>query len=523
MFITSRKASLSRGSTRKVLLIICGFFLLAGCNLLRKPVAPIITPPPQPQAVDKELEDYYAKVAPLRNRLKEKGRAAETKSHGATLQSQGVISKDLEPTGHNQTAIIREKQPEKKAKKGHSGQDRVAMPSEDARKVKLKPEESAKTGESLASGEDRVMMSPDDSRSVARKQKDELKKESDQAASLDRVIMPSDEAKKIGGKVENPAKSREESLSGQDRVIMPAVEAEKLKEKGKEETSTVAKQEQTGQDRVISSAPDIQAEQVKEPMEGELSKASPRTPPPSTPPQAEPPVQKTIVPPPAVMAIAAAQEWDALIKKINSSTIKVSDAKKKFKLINAELEKGSKSYKEIAGSIFPLQGYSAKKIVKQKGWSKAANYRFYKETDASHAANDLYIADNDSDGIDDKTHKEVPVLAFVGGVVVASKSDDGLEGDFSRHGNYLWIYHPPSKRYFLYANLTKIQVSIGQVVSTGDVIALLGRSGREHVQMKDRTHLHLMAVSYKNGLTISNPWSELKNSKEGILPEGFVW
>ena len=525
MFLPRKKFLLSAISIEKMTLILCGLFLLTGCNLLRKPAEPTVTPPPQPQVVDKELEDFYTKSAILRSRLKEKSRAAETNLRGEKLSAQDITSKDIKLPGPTRAAITREEPPVEKGEKGAGGQDRVAIPKEDARQLKLKPEESVKADEQQASGQDRVMMSPDEAQGVAKKQKDAIKNKPDQTAGLDRVIMPGDEAEKIKGNGEKPIQSKE-SLAGQDRVVMPAVEADKLEDKGNKSKSTLGKQEATGQDRVISSTPDIPTEKMGTKREGESPEASPRTDSPPIPTQEERIVQKAIMPPPAVMAIGAAQEWDTLIKKINANTIKVSDAKKKFKSIHAELEKGSKGYKETAGTagnIFPLQGYNAKKIVKQKGWSKAGDYRFFKETDASHAANDLYIVDIDNDGRDDKTEKEVPVLAFVGGVVVASNSADGQEGDFSRHGNYLWIYHPPTKRYLLYANLAEIRVAVGQVVAAGDVIALLGRSGREHVQMKDRTHLHLMAISYKNGLTISNPWPELKRAKEGILPEGFAW
>ncbi|MFF7521394.1 M23 family metallopeptidase [Streptomyces pseudovenezuelae] len=79
------------------------------------------------------------------------------------------------------------------------------------------------------------------------------------------------------------------------------------------------------------------------------------------------------------------------------------------------------------------------------------------------------------------------VVAAHGGTVV--KAGPGGAGDGSAYGNAIVIKHG-NKRYSQYAHLSRIKVKVGQIVKTGQRIALSGNTGNSsgpHLHFEIRT------------------------------------
>ena len=98
--------------------------------------------------------------------------------------------------------------------------------------------------------------------------------------------------------------------------------------------------------------------------------------------------------------------------------------------------------------------------------------------------------------IDDNTQKPVNVLSVTGGIVVAAeKSWD--ESSALRGGIYVWIYDPGTKGMFYYAHNSELLVEVGQVVTPGEVIAHVGRTGLNAYKQRSPTHLHITYLKVK--------------------------
>jgi len=140
---------------------------------------------------------------------------------------------------------------------------------------------------------------------------------------------------------------------------------------------------------------------------------------------------------------------------------------------------------------FPLKGYTGHSIGGKKGSGyQVQGYDFFDGNQhRGHPGHDIFIQDKDQDGMDDRTGNPVDVLSVSSGVVVSVNRDwEPLSP--VRGGNYVWVYHPSQGRYSYYAHLAEIAVSIGQVVSRGDRLGTVGRTGLNAYPKRSPTHLH---------------------------------
>ena len=160
---------------------------------------------------------------------------------------------------------------------------------------------------------------------------------------------------------------------------------------------------------------------------------------------------------------------------------------------------------------FPLKGYSFH-FIGGKGGSgyQAQGYDFFDGNDhRGHPGHDIFIRDKNQDGLDDMTGKPVEVISASSGIVVSVnlnwKPSSPLRG-----GNYIWIYEPIKSRYYYYAHFDQIFVKVGQIVSTGDRLGTLGRTGVKAYLQQSPTHLHFVVHESINGYPKPiNPYIEL--------------
>lgn len=194
-------------------------------------------------------------------------------------------------------------------------------------------------------------------------------------------------------------------------------------------------------------------------------------------------------------------EWDTLYPKIRDRLVSKDEAQGKLKTL--ELSIGEWTSQRLTSGqedrlCFPLKGYTFQSIGGKKGSGyQIQGYDFFDgNRHKGHPGHDIFIQDRDQDGVDDRTGNPVEVLSVDSGVVV-SVNRDWKPPSPIRGGNYVWVYHPIKGCYFYYAHLGEIVVTVGQVVSRGDRLGTVGRSGWNAYPKRSPTHLHF-SVHHSN-------------------------
>lgn len=177
-------------------------------------------------------------------------------------------------------------------------------------------------------------------------------------------------------------------------------------------------------------------------------------------------------------------------------------------------QNGGKDYPQ-SDWVFPLRGYSSRAIDggRRHGYEPRGYDFFAGNRHTAHPSLDIFIRDQNRDDRDDRTGSFVPVLSLTGGVVVSLESS-WEPGSKLRGGKYLWIYDPASDALVYYAHNRQLTVGLGAIVSPGDQIALVGRTGLNAFKKRSPTHLHITALKLGNGaLTPENLYPLLLHCK----------
>jgi murein DD-endopeptidase MepM/ murein hydrolase activator NlpD len=185
-------------------------------------------------------------------------------------------------------------------------------------------------------------------------------------------------------------------------------------------------------------------------------------------------------------------------------------------------KRGGKEYPSTRW-VFPLAGYDAGAIDKGRSHGFVpGGYDFFSgNRHGGHPAYDIFIRDRNQDSRDDRTGNPVLVLSMTGGIVVAL--DRGWQrGSKLRGGNYIWVYDPANDLLVYYAHNEKLFVELGTIVTPGDRLAIVGRSGFNAAKRRSPTHLHFSMLRLKDGQPLPvRAYGELKradsaNSKHAV-------
>jgi len=209
-----------------------------------------------------------------------------------------------------------------------------------------------------------------------------------------------------------------------------------------------------------------------------------------------------------------AAEWHLLYLKIRDSQISKGEALAKLRALETVLKDhylnkwNGKSDDRLA---FPLRGYGPRAIGGKEGSGyQIQGYDFFDGNQhKGHPAHDIFILDKNQDGFDDGTRKPVEVVSISSGIVVSINLHWEPSSPI-RGGNYIWTYEPIKSRYYYYAHLNETIVKVGQIVSRGDSLGTVGRTGVKAYLKVSPTHLHLVVHQSIDGYPKPiNPYMEL--------------
>ena len=193
-------------------------------------------------------------------------------------------------------------------------------------------------------------------------------------------------------------------------------------------------------------------------------------------------------------------EFDALYARIRDQTIDRASALARVRELLPQIRAfyyayGGKDTPADAGR-FPLHGYGSESIGGKNGSGYQPNgYDWFDGyRSKGHPGHDLFIHDRDRNELDDRTGKAVDVVSITDGVVVAY-SPDWNPGSGLRGGRYLYIYGVSANGIYYYAHNRTLAVKPGDIVTSGQVIATVGRSGKNAAEARSPTHLHIMFLA----------------------------
>jgi len=223
---------------------------------------------------------------------------------------------------------------------------------------------------------------------------------------------------------------------------------------------------------------------------------------------------------PLVSQTNPASEWNLLYPKIRDHLISKEEAQYKLKKLEVLLKDfylKTASLGQDDRLWFPLKGYGHPDIGGKEGSGyQIQGYDFFDGNQhKGHPGHDIFIHDKNQDSLDDETGKPVEVIAAASGVVVSVNLNWEPSSPI-RGGNYIWIFEPIKNRYYYYAHLNEIFIKVGQVVSRGERLGTVGRTGVKASPKKSPTHLHFTVHQSKDGYPKPiNPYLELiKASRE---------
>jgi hypothetical protein len=146
---------------------------------------------------------------------------------------------------------------------------------------------------------------------------------------------------------------------------------------------------------------------------------------------------------------------------------------------------------------FPMSGWTSVTYRSNGKDYKDEKFDYFQGGEfKGHPAHDIFIIDKDSNGVEDSTGKKVFASSMVNGIVI-SKYSKWFKGDYLRSGNYVKLFDPGTEAIFYYSHLDSVFVEVGQLVSSGEPVGYVGRTGRKAV--RGRTHVHIAYYKIEDG------------------------
>lgn len=204
-----------------------------------------------------------------------------------------------------------------------------------------------------------------------------------------------------------------------------------------------------------------------------------------------------------------ANKWDALDKKIIFVQVDKEEGAKLLEKYEKELvkyfiAKGGR-YVNRRDWVFPLMNFTSVTHRDNGNDYRLSTYDYFQGSDTKgHPAHDIFILDNDKDLLDDSTGKPVDIVSMCSGVIVAVDTT-WRPGSLLRGGQYVKIFDPANYKYLYYSHLSVVSVKPGDIVSPGDKIGEVGRTGRKTILPGGKTHVHVALLKSVKGYPMPEP------------------
>lgn len=218
-----------------------------------------------------------------------------------------------------------------------------------------------------------------------------------------------------------------------------------------------------------------------------------------------------------VAAASPCDDWNLLEKEIRDGRLNRTSAKKHIAQLHRQLLDTYGTAAADSAKVFPVAGYDFHAIGGRHGNDyRPGGYAFYQgNRHGGHPAHDIFMRDRNQDSLDDADGKPVTIVAFTGGVVIATNPSWDYPSPI-RGGKYVWIFSPAEERYYYYAHLSSVTVAPGQIVTAGEPVGTLGRTGKNAYPRRSPTHLHFMTLTFSKGRMLPlNPYQELVGAGRG--------
>lgn len=129
---------------------------------------------------------------------------------------------------------------------------------------------------------------------------------------------------------------------------------------------------------------------------------------------------------------------------------------------------------------------------------------------------------NHPDAIDLFIEENLSIHSMSSGIVVLAENGWTKENEFStssiRGGNTVIVFNLKDKSFYRYAHMKEASISVGVVLSAGEVIGKVGHTGITASQEGHGEHLHLEINKYdeEKGVMIVTPVSELQEKLRAL-------
>lgn len=200
----------------------------------------------------------------------------------------------------------------------------------------------------------------------------------------------------------------------------------------------------------------------------------------------------------------ASERFDEFNTLVRDGKVGRNEAHTLFQILLKELRedfyrRGGKDFPRKTWT-FPLEGYDIRAIASggNKGYIASGYDYFSGNRHGGHPSFDIFICDRNQDNLDDRSGRPVKVRSLGGGMVVAVERE-WEEGSILRGGKYVWVYDPGNELLLYYAHNSEITAELGDILTPGEFLATVGRSGLNAAKRRSPTHLHLTVLQIKDG------------------------
>ncbi len=198
--------------------------------------------------------------------------------------------------------------------------------------------------------------------------------------------------------------------------------------------------------------------------------------------------------------LQACLDWEKTEQALMDGSLSDKDARQKFNELwpLVAIDDLPSPKEGLWQWVFPLPGYRESDYSTQSYVVKDFRYMDgpkYKGLPGFR----IYARDLKRSGLDDRNHKAIPVVSATEGVVVSARKF-WKEGDPNPLGVYVCVLSQDEKHFFYYMYMSKLRVSTGQLVSKGEVLGWLGRTGLEVGEKRLGTQLRFQVHSYDDGI-----------------------